>query len=99
MAQFFFHVRDQEYLHEDDEGMDLPDLHAALDEVLRADQELGADPIRTDGLEFEITDSQGRTLLKVPVHERCRNHSLPPHPGTEHEERRSSRMIPPRRLH
>ena len=70
MPLFFFHLRDQNYLHQDAEGMDLPDLHAVLEEALRAKRELAVEPVGTYGLEFEITDCQGRTLLKVPVQER-----------------------------
>ena len=67
MPRFFFHLRDHENLHEDTEGMDLPDLHAALNETLRSEQELVNEPLGVEGLEFEITDSSGRTVLKVPV--------------------------------
>jgi hypothetical protein len=64
---FFFHLRDQADLHEDREGIDLSDLHAALDEVLRTNRELAGEPIGIHGFEFEVADSAGRTLLKVPV--------------------------------
>jgi hypothetical protein len=56
--------------------MDLPDLKAALDEVLRTDRELSIQPAGTYGLEFEIADADGKTLLRVPVQERRRNPSL-----------------------
>ena len=74
MPRYFFHVRDQHYLHEDEEGMDLPDLQAALEEALRTDREWVVEPAGFSGLEFEITDSSGRTMLKVPIQERrCRS--------------------------
>ncbi len=77
MPRYFFHLRHQDdLLVEDHEGMDLPDLQAALDEALRADRELSTDPAGVYGLEFEITDSSGKTLLKVPVQERRRSRSL-----------------------
>ncbi len=86
MPRFFFHLRDQDHLQEDREGMELPDLQAALQEALRVDRELAISPAGIYGLEFEITDSTGRTLLKVPVQERRRSRSLPPLP--EAQERR-----------
>ena len=45
MPLFFFHFRDQGHLHEDRKGIDLPDLHAALEEVLRTNRELAGEPI------------------------------------------------------
>lgn len=90
MSRFFFHIRDQHYLHEDQEGIELPDLHAVLEEALRADRELAVEPAGLYGLEFEITDSSGRTVLKVPIRERRRNTDLPPLPGSRDEGRRTS---------
>ena len=89
MPRFFFHVRDQHYLHEDREGIELPDLQAVLEEALRTDRELAVEPAGLYGLEFEITDSSGRTVLKVPIRERRRNPDLRPPPGRRDEERRS----------
>jgi hypothetical protein len=79
MPMFFFHLRDQADLHEDREGTDLPDLHAALDEVLRTNRELVGEPIGISGLEFEVADRAGQTLLKVPVrpgHNSAASHDL-----------------------
>ena len=90
MPRYFMHIRDQYDLHEDETGMDLPDLHAALEEALRADRELTADPIGWYGLEYEITDESGRTLLKVPIQERRRNPSLRASSKAQHEHRRAS---------
>jgi hypothetical protein len=73
---YFFHLRSQDMLLEDAEGTDLPNLHAALLEVMQAKTELAADPEGdVDGLAFEVTDSTGRLLLKVPVG--VSSHSLP----------------------
>jgi hypothetical protein len=69
--------------------MDLPDLKAALNEVLRTDRELSIQPAGTYGFEFEITDADGKTLLKVPVQERRRNSSLAA-PQVSDERRRST---------
>jgi uncharacterized protein DUF6894 len=98
MPRFFFHVRDQHYLHEDQEGIELPDLQAVLEEALRTDRELAVEPAGLYGLEFEITDSSGRTVLKVPIRERRRNPDLPPLSGSRDEERRTPSNSIPKRL-
>ena len=98
MPLYFFHIRDQHYLHADREGIDLPDLRAVLEEALRADRELAVEPASLCGLEFEITDSSGRTVLKVPIRERRRNPDLPPLPGSRDEGRRSPPQGTPKRL-
>ncbi len=99
MPLYFFHIRDQHYLHEDHEGIDLPDLRAVFEEALRADREMSVEPAGLCGLEFEITDCRGRTVLKVPIQERHRNPDLSPAPGAEDQERRSSAKSAPKRLH
>ena len=98
MPRFFFHVRDQHYLHEDQEGIELPDLQAVLEEALRTDRELSMERAGLFGLEFEITDSSGRTVLKVPIRERRRNPDLPRLFDSKDEERRSSPQGTPKRL-
>src|SRR3712207_4927968 len=98
MPLFFFHIRDQHYLHEDKEGIELPDLYAVLKEALRTDRELAVEPAGLYGLEFEITDNSGRTVLKVPIRERRRNPDLPPLPGSRDEERRAPKPSPFKRL-
>jgi hypothetical protein len=68
MTVYFFHLRSQDMLLEDGEGTDLPSLHAALLRVLQARRELAADREGDmAGLAFEVTDSNGRVLLKVPM--------------------------------
>jgi hypothetical protein len=71
--------------------MDLPDLKAALEEALRVDRDLTLDPAGLYGLEFEITDSAGKPLLKVPVQERRRSRSLPPLPEAEERRRQNNK--------
>ncbi len=78
MARYFFHVRDRDRFIEDQDGLDLADLHAVLDEALRIDREFGTEGTGIYGMELEITDADGRTVLKVPIQERRRNRSLPP---------------------
>jgi hypothetical protein len=69
MPRYFFHLRSKNLLVEDLEGMDLPNLHAALQEVTRANREIAADGTGVDGLAFEVATREGRVLLKVPVEE------------------------------
>ncbi len=99
MPLFFFHFRDRGYLHEDRKGIDLPDLHAALEEVLRTTRELAGEPIEGDGLEFEIADSSGCVVLKVPIRKRWCN--LDPHScsGTRNMEWHSSLRSSSKYLH
>lgn len=92
MPRYYFHLRNQnELLVEDHEGMDLQDLKAALEEELRVDRELTVDPAGLYGLEFEITDSAGKPLLKVPVQERRRSRSLPPLPEAHERRQRNNK--------
>ncbi len=99
MPLFFFHFRDQGYLHEDRKGIDLPDLHAALEEVLRTTRELAGEPIGSDGLEFEIADSSGCVVLRVPVKERQCSPSVLSRPGNINVERHSSLRGTSKHLH
>jgi hypothetical protein len=68
MGLYRFHIRDASGLVEDEEGMDLPDLHAALAEALRCTRELMEDAFVPVGLQLEITDETGRALLIVPIY-------------------------------
>ena len=91
MPRYYFHLRNQEDLLEEHEGMDLPDLQAALEEALKVDRDLALDPAGIYGLEFEITDSAGKALLKVPVQERRRSRSLPPLPEADERRRQNEK--------
>ncbi len=67
MSLYRFHVRDVFGLIEDDEGTELPDLHAALAVALRSTREFLAEAPSTPGMQFEIADDTGRVVLKVPI--------------------------------
>ncbi len=69
MPRYFFHLRGDDLLMEDMEGMDLPNLHAALQEVVRVKREVDADGTGVADLEFEVATREGRVLLRVPVEE------------------------------
>jgi hypothetical protein len=79
MPRYFFHLRGDDLLMEDLEGMDLPNLHAALEEVERARRELAGDQTGVSRLAFEVATREGRTLLKVPVEESHRADPALPH--------------------
>ena len=65
--RFYFHVWEQTRLHEDSEGVELPDLHAAWEEVLRVDKELRSDPPGIANVWLEVADSKHRTVFVAPV--------------------------------
>ena len=78
MPRYFFHLRGEDLLLEDCEGKDLPSLYAAMAEVLHAKREVAVDQASAYGLAFEVTDSSGHVLLKVPLSERRDSRALPP---------------------
>ena len=62
-----FHVRDALGLVEDNDETELPDLYAALAEAPRSAHEFLAEASATPGMQFEIADSTGQVVLKVPI--------------------------------
>jgi hypothetical protein len=54
---------------EDCEGIELPNLEAALEETQKANRDLLIDLDDKSGWAFEIADGDGTTLLTVPVQE------------------------------
>ena len=66
MPLYYFHIRDAQGPMFDLEGIELPHLHAALDEALHTADEIADLPFDLT-LEFEIADQTGRTLLRVPL--------------------------------
>ena len=98
MPRFFFHISNKDILAQDCEGVDLPDLHAALARVLDTYRQLALSPSEAHGLEFIIADSSGRTLLQVPVPER--QYKVSPH-STEASAKvwRSAPQVVPGYLH
>ena len=67
MPRFFFHISNKDLEAEDCEGVDLPDLHAAMKHALNAFRQLGIRSSDALGLEFTIADKSGHPLLRVPV--------------------------------
>ena len=76
VPRYFIHLRNKDLWLEDCEGMDLPDLQAALKATQNANQDLLISLGGVYGLEFEITDHDGRILLKVPVQENRKDQPL-----------------------
>jgi hypothetical protein len=69
LGLYRFHVRDASGLIEDEEGIVLPDLYAALAEALHSVGELMEDASPLMAVQFEIADETGRVVLKVPIRE------------------------------
>ena len=67
MGIYYFHIRDNFGVVEDTDGVELPDMAALLAEVLRSVNELSRDVSPHPSMRFEITDSNGRTVLVAPV--------------------------------
>jgi hypothetical protein len=83
VPRYFFHLRNEDLWLEDCEGTDLPDLPAALDRTQKANWNTIVPLDGVYGLEFEITDSEGRTLLKVPVQSTSSVRHLPSRPHAQ----------------
>ena len=98
MPRFFFRISNKDIVAEDCEGVDLPDLHAALARVLDMYRQLALDPSEAHGLKFIITDSSGRVLLRVPVPER-QHRSWPTSREASDRAWRSSPGVAPGCLH
>ena len=67
MGIYYFHIRDDFGLVEDKDGVELSDMAALLAEVIRCVDELSRDVSTHHSMRFEITDSNGRTVLVAPV--------------------------------
>ena len=67
MSLYYFHIRDERGLIEDAEGIELPDIHAALQETLRSVKEFTQDTCAPTSMQIEIADRAGRVVLKVPL--------------------------------
>ena len=67
MPLYYFNVRDAYGLVRDEEGIDLPDLHAVYREALRSVREFLADGGAPEPMEFEVTDEHGQVVLRLPI--------------------------------
>ena len=75
MPQFYFHIREQDHLIPDEEGMVLLDLVEARREALESCLDLIRNRVhgsqRPDGLRIEIADASGKVLESVNVRDAC----------------------------
>ena len=67
MTLYRFHVRTDADLVSDAEGLELPDLSAALREALRSAREFRSEANAPCSMHFEIADPSGAIVLTVPI--------------------------------
>ena len=67
MAQYYFHVRTDRGLVEDEEGVDLPHMQAVRHEALVSAHEFIAEAEWSGALTFEVADDSGDTVLILPI--------------------------------
>jgi hypothetical protein len=66
MPRYFFHVRNAGELIPDPEGVDMPNLDSAADELPRIVREAFRGELFADR-QIEITDELGRLVLLIPL--------------------------------
>jgi hypothetical protein len=67
MGIYYFHIRDEFGLIEDQDGIELPDAVALLMEVIQCADEFAREGSNRSTMRFEVTDADGRTVLMTPV--------------------------------
>lgn len=71
MARFYFHIEDKSELICDEEGLEFPNLDAAIAEAKHSARDFAAECIRAgtavDGRNIRILDAEGRTLFQYAV--------------------------------
>ena len=67
MTLYRFHVRIEAEYIQDSEGLELPNLTAALQEALRSAREFRAEAEAPGSMHFEIADPAGEIVLRVPI--------------------------------
>ena len=67
MAHFWFHVRHAEGKLLDEEGMDLPNLRAVCEEIMRSSRELLTEELSLTDVRFEVADVTGRIVVSLPA--------------------------------
>ena len=67
--RFYFHISNGTLTAEDEHGMELPNLIAALEEGTRIVQELLSDPVTSDlnGGVIQIVGTDGLSFLSLPI--------------------------------
>lgn len=64
MPRFYFHIREGNQLHRDEEGFDLSSAHQAMAWAFEALSAMPSDD--TDGM-VQITDEGGRAIIALPL--------------------------------
>jgi hypothetical protein len=67
MPRYFLHLWDGDLFEEDEEGTDLPDLAAALDEAVKFAEEIKGDLGSPDRALVQVADEQGSTLSMIQL--------------------------------
>ncbi|NLS06393.1 hypothetical protein HGP14_24090 [Rhizobium sp. P32RR-XVIII] len=71
MARYFFHIREDDQIEEDLEGIDLPNLAAVQEEALQAAREIVAELVvqgeQIGKKRFEIVDENGDIIAVYPI--------------------------------
>ena len=67
MPLYYFHVRTDRGLVEDEEGIELPDMQAVRREALVSAHEFTAEAQWSGALAFEVVDAAGETVLTLPI--------------------------------
>ncbi len=67
MAHYYFHVRTDRGLVEDEEGIDLAHMQAVMSEALVSAHEFIAEAEWSGALTFEVADDLGDTVLILPI--------------------------------
>jgi hypothetical protein len=67
MGTYFFNIRDDAGLIEDEDGIELSDEVALWLEAIRSVDEFVRDAAPFPPMRLEVTDVQGRTVLMTPV--------------------------------
>jgi len=67
MGLYYFHIRDEFGLIEDQDGIELSDSVALLLEVIQSADEFTREVADRPTMRFEVADEEGRTVLMLPV--------------------------------
>ena len=67
MGLYYFHIRDEFGLIEDQDGIELSDNVALLMEVIQSADEFAEEASSQPTMRLEIADAEGRTVLMMPV--------------------------------
>jgi hypothetical protein len=67
MGTYYFHIRDEFGTILDLDGIEVADQATLLIEAVRSADEFASEAIPKNGMRLEVADSDGRTVLVLPV--------------------------------